>query len=134
VFARVAGKWVPQATLDVAEGAAAAVAVAADTIAVGAGHDWSPWTGINDHPKPSVKYSSAAVADAGAAYVFVRKGGVWIHQSYIKLPTLEQSTAFGVSVSLSGKTLAVGAPHVDVVAPFFPSPSGSAYVLIVGGP
>ncbi|NIO42210.1 MAG: integrin, partial [Burkholderiales bacterium] len=46
---------------------------------------------------------------AGAVYVFVRVGGVWSQQAYIKASNTKAGDNFGLSVSLSGDSLAVGA-------------------------
>src|SRR5581483_1146048 len=46
----------------------------------------------------------------GAVYVFTRSGGTWSQQAYLKASNTGVSDYFGYSVSLSGDTLAVGAP------------------------
>jgi hypothetical protein len=45
--------------------------------------------------------------DQGAAYVFTESGGTWSQQSELTAP----GTSFGWSVSLSGNSALVGAPH-----------------------
>ena len=45
---------------------------------------------------------------AGAAYIFTRTAGVWSQQAYVKASNSEAEDIFGVSVALSGDTLAVG--------------------------
>jgi hypothetical protein len=52
---------------------------------------------------------------SGAAYVFVRTGGAWSRQAYIKTWNAEQGDSWGVAVSLSddGNTLAVGSIDED---------------------
>ena len=52
--------------------------------------------------------------DSGAAYVFIRSGGVWSQQAYLKPPVVGSTKAgagyeFGWSVAISGDTMAVGA-------------------------
>ncbi|MDW8373921.1 MAG: FG-GAP repeat protein, partial [Planctomycetota bacterium] len=48
-------------------------------------------------------------------YVFVRSGGVWSQQAYIKASNTGADDWFGYSVALSadGNTLAVGAPYEE---------------------
>jgi hypothetical protein len=46
---------------------------------------------------------------AGAAYVFVRSGGVWSQQAYLKASNTGAGDFFGVSVAVSGDTAVVGA-------------------------
>ena len=53
------------------------VAVSGDTVVVGAFQEDSSTTGVNSTP-------DEGAVDAGAAYVFVRSGGVWIQQAYLK--------------------------------------------------
>jgi len=77
-----------------------------DTLAVGAYPEASNATGINgDQDDNSVDY-------AGAAYVFVRNGGVWSQQAYVKASNTDAGDSFGSSVALSGdgNILAIGAP------------------------
>jgi hypothetical protein len=87
-----------------------AVAVDGDTLVVGAS-DPSCATSVNgnqtDHNCPG----------AGAVYVFTRTGGTWSQQAYLKASNTESLDGFGASVSLSGDTLAVGAPHEFSCAP-----------------
>ncbi len=82
------------------------VALSADgsTLAVGATGDDSGATGINGDP------GNAAAPGSGAVVVFVRSGGGWTQQSYIKASNTASETSFGFSVALSadGNTLAVG--------------------------
>jgi hypothetical protein len=76
---------------------AAAVAISGDTAIVGA-----PRNDIN------------ADADRGAAYVFVRSGGMWTQQEKLKAPTGTAGDFFGASVGISGDTAIVGAYLNDV--------------------
>ncbi|HMG55116.1 MAG TPA: integrin, partial [Kofleriaceae bacterium] len=46
---------------------------------------------------------------AGAVYVFTRQGTAWTQQAYVKASNA--GGYFGISVALSGDTLAVGAPN-----------------------
>ncbi|HEV8548098.1 MAG TPA: hypothetical protein VGQ57_03700, partial [Polyangiaceae bacterium] len=48
-----------------------------------------------------------------AVYVFVREGGVWSQQAYLKAGDPDAGDAFGASVAIAGDTLVVGAPGED---------------------
>ena len=72
---------------------------------VGAIAEDSASTGVNSTP-------IEGATDSGAAYVFVRSGGAWSQQAYLKPAAVGASQAsdeFGWSVAISGDTLAVGA-------------------------
>jgi len=64
----------------------------------------------------------------GAAYVFRRNGTVWTQEQKLKASDEQADSAFGLSVSLSGQTIAVGAPGES--APLF---SGAVYVFVNNG-
>ncbi len=54
---------------------------------------------------------------AGAVYVFTRDAaGVWSQQAYVKASNTDSGDFFGVSVAISGDTLAVGAGGEDSAA------------------
>ncbi len=82
------------------------VALSGDTLAVGAFHEDSS----------TQRFNTTANEDAlksGAVYIFVRTAGSWEQQVYIKASNAEANDEFGISVSLSGDTLAVGATGED---------------------
>jgi hypothetical protein len=82
------------------------VAIDGDTMVVGAvAEDSSLRTVINGIGSSS----SNSARDAGAVYVYVRNGGNWIQQAYLKAPNAEAGDAFGTSVAISGDTIVVGA-------------------------
>lgn len=85
-----------------------AVAISADgnTMAVGAPHESSAARGINGNAADNSLYNS------GAVYVYVRRGGAWAQQAYVKASNAGQSDLFGMNVALSadGTTMAVAAP------------------------
>jgi hypothetical protein len=87
-----------------------AVAISGDgnTLAVGA-----PWQGIG-----SKGDRAGRPAAGGGVYIFVRKEGNWIQQSYLQASSMRLGDHFGWSISLSndGDTLAVGAIGEDAVA------------------
>jgi hypothetical protein len=117
VFVRSAGVWIQQAYLKPAavgltqegDNFGISVAVSGDTVVVGAVSEDSSTTGVNSTPNDSG-------TDAGAAYVFVRNGGVWSQQAYLKpaaVGTTQSGDMFGVSVAVSGDTVVVGAHRED---------------------
>jgi trimeric autotransporter adhesin len=82
-----------------------AIAISGDTLVIGAtAEDSAP--GINDGDNDSAP-------DSGAVYVFVRREATWVQQAYIKASNAQANDFFGMSVALSGNTLAVGAPGED---------------------
>ena len=83
----------------------AAVAVSGDTLVVGAPYEDSGAKGINGNQ------NSNTLEDSGAAYVFVRSGGVWSQQAYLKASNTGAGDNFGSSVAIYGDTIVVGAPH-----------------------
>lgn len=114
VFVRSGGVWTQQAYLKpaaVGPGGQAgdhfghSVAISGDTIVVGAIAEDSSSTGVNGTP-------IEGATDSGAAYVFVRSGGAWTQQAYLKpnqVGASQASDEFGWSVAISGDTIAVGA-------------------------
>jgi hypothetical protein len=74
------------------------------TIAVGANAEDSAAVGIDGNQ------ADDSAESAGAVYVFVRAGGRWSQQAYIKAANADRNDQFGYAVSLSanGDTLAVG--------------------------
>ncbi|OFW05431.1 MAG: hypothetical protein A3I61_14550 [Acidobacteria bacterium RIFCSPLOWO2_02_FULL_68_18] len=84
-----------------------AVAVSADgtTIAVGAQHESSGARGVGGNQNDESAYN------AGAVYVYVRKGDTWVQQAYLKASNAGSGDHFGNAVALSadGNTLAVAA-------------------------
>ena len=79
------------------------VAFDGNTLVVGAS-DPSCATGVNGNQ------TNSSCPRAGAVYVFTRSGDAWSQQAYLKASNTEAGDNFGAAVSLSGDTLAVGAP------------------------
>ena len=83
------------------------VAVSADgtTLAVGAPHESGGSPGINGNQRDNSDF------DAGAVYVFIRKGEHWTQQAYVKPSNPRSSAEFGHAVALSadGNTMVVSA-------------------------
>jgi hypothetical protein len=89
-----------------------------NTLAVGAVWESGAATGINGNQK------DLTIPQAGAVYVFVRTGGRWVQQAYVKasntgnrgegdLPGEGDQFGFSLALSGDGNTLAVGAPSED---------------------
>jgi hypothetical protein len=83
------------------------VSISGDTIVVGANQEDSNATGVNGDQSKNDAYRS------GAAYVFVRDGTIWTQQAYLKASNTEELDEFGISVSISGDTIVVGAQYED---------------------
>src|SRR4051812_17326088 len=83
------------------DGHAVALSGDGNTLAVGAPSESSAAKGINGNQNDTSLYG------AGAVYVFVRTGGQWVQQAYIKASNPGQGDKFGYMVSLSqdGNTL-----------------------------
>ncbi len=138
VFVRNGTRWSQQAYLkasnpDPGDNFGGSVAVSGDTVVIGAKHEDSSTPGVNQPANESA-------ADSGAAYVFVRTGTVWSQEAYLKAGNPGAADRFGLFVSVSGNTVAVGAPlensstagvnqPPDEAAPF----SGAAYVFVRSG-
>ncbi len=90
------------------DGFGAALSLSGNTLAVGSTGEASNGKGIN----PGSQADNSAPG-SGAVYVFQRTAGVWTQQAYIKASNSEAGDTFGVSISLSGDTLAVSAPNED---------------------
>ena len=109
------------------------VAVSGETVVVGANQEDSSTTGVNSTPDESA-------ANAGAAYVFVRSGGAWTQQAYLKASQVTLNDQFGVSVAVSGDTVVVGANAEDSSTTGVNSTpnesggnAGAAYVFVRSG-
>jgi trimeric autotransporter adhesin len=110
VFRRAGGTWMQEAYLKASNTRIAAVfgtsvAIDGDTAAVGAVSESSNATGVNGNQADS------SLNGAGAVYVFVRSGGAWSQQAYVKASNTRGAALgprFGISVSISGDRLAVG--------------------------
>jgi hypothetical protein len=122
VFVRSAGVWTQEAylkpaavgTTQVNDRFGYSVAVAGDTVVVGALNEDSSTTGVQ--AGAGTPNDGATAPDAGAAYVFVRSGTTWSQQAYLKpaaVGTWQSSDQFGISVAVSGDTVVVGAIGED---------------------
>ncbi len=70
------------------------VAIDGDTIVVGASNKDDPVKGAN----------------SGAAYVFVRSGGMWVQEAKLLGSDIGVNNQFGTSIDMSGDTIVVGTP------------------------
>ncbi|MFM1868954.1 MAG: hypothetical protein RL591_2362 [Planctomycetota bacterium] len=104
IFVRSGTTWSAQATLTASDGATGddfgySVSLSGDTLAVGVRYD-----------------DVGASLDQGSVRVFTRSGSSWSAQATLTASDGAAGDYFGSSVSLSGDTLAVGAPYDDVGA------------------
>ena len=140
VFARSGTTWTQQAYIkasntDQLDLFGLSVSLSGDTLAVGASQESSSAKGIGGDQTNNAAYQS------GAAYVFTRNGTIWTQQAYLKASNTADSASFGNSVSLSGDTLAVGAPGESSNATgvggdqtnFLAYQSGAVYVFTRSG-
>jgi hypothetical protein len=109
VFVRTGTTWTQQAYLKASNAEAhddfgVSVSLSGDTLTVGAPGEDSAATGVNGNQADN------SAGNAGAVYAFVRSGTTWTQQAYLKASNTGVGDQFGYSVSLSGNTLAVGAP------------------------
>jgi hypothetical protein len=110
---------------------ASALAASGDSLVVGAPGEASNATGVDGNQLDD------SLLNAGAAYVFVRNGGVWTQQAYLKASNTKEGQRFGSSVAISGDTIAIGAPgeasldgtQVDISG----SNVGAVYVFVRNG-
>jgi len=119
VFTRTSGIWSQEAYVKASnterigffgDHFGSSVALAGDTLAVGAPAEASAATGVNGNQADN------SAPNSGAVYVFTRTGGVWSQQAYVKASNTEGADFFGSRVALSGDTLAVGATLEDSAA------------------
>jgi hypothetical protein len=108
VFVRSGTNWTQQAYLKASntetyDDFGAPVSVSGDTVVVGAYAEASSARGVNGNQ------SNNSAQYAGAAYVFVRSGTNWTQQAYLKASNTDAGDSFGMSVSVSGGTVIVGA-------------------------
>ncbi|MGE3843203.1 MAG: integrin [Vicinamibacterales bacterium] len=93
-------------------GNAVAISEDGNTMAVGAPHESSAARGINGNAADNSMY------DAGAVYVYVKRGDTWAQQAYVKASNTGQGDLFGMNIALSadGNTMVVAAPFESSAA------------------
>jgi len=94
-------------------------ALSGDTLVVGAPYEASAAQVVDGDQ------ANNGAAASGAAYVFVRSGGTWIQQAYLKGSNTDASDLLGYSVAVSGDTVVVGSRNAAGM--------GSAYVFVRNG-
>lgn len=122
-FTRLDDGWTQQAYLkasnaDAGDRFGSSVAISNDTLVVGAPYESSSADGGE---------SDNSSNRAGAAYVFIRKNGVWSQQAYLKASNASDSDYFGDHVAISGDTLVVATSREDNLM------RGAVYVYVRSG-
>ena len=108
VFTRTGSLWTQEAYLkasntDQGDSFGRSIAVAGNTIVVGASREGSNATGIDGDQ------TSNGADESGAAYVFVRAGSSWTQEAYLKASNTDPGDRFGRSIAMTGDTIVVGA-------------------------
>ena len=112
IFMRYGNNWDVQFRLRASNAEAGdhfgySVAISGNTLVVGAYGEDSNATGVNGDQSNNLSERS------GAAYVFIRKGGLWTQKAYLKASNTGAWDSFGVSVAIAGDFIAVGASGED---------------------
>jgi hypothetical protein len=115
IFIRNGEVWSQQAYLkasntDANDFFGRSVAVSANIVVAGAFIEDSNATGVDGNQADN------SATDSGSAYAFVRDGGVWSQQVYLKASNTDMSDFFGISVSVSDGIVVVGAIFEDSAA------------------
>ena len=132
VFARQGTAWSQQAYLKASNTEQAdvfgeSVSVSGDKAIVGALLEDSAATGVNGDQQAD---GAPATQNSGAAYLFVRSGGHWNQQAYLKPPVPLAGSDFGFASGVSGDVGVVGAySDFTNVPPFGSLQVGGAYVF-----
>ncbi|TMQ11683.1 MAG: integrin [Deltaproteobacteria bacterium] len=108
VFVRSGTTWTQEAYLKASNTGAGdafgyGVSLYGDTLAVGAYGESSAATGINGNQADN------SASNSGAVYLFTRSATAWTQREYLKASNAGAGDNFGLSVALSGDTLAVSA-------------------------
>jgi len=126
VFTRSGGDWTLQSRLSPAqEGSGGcfgySVALAGDTALIGA---------YRDNNSAAAANPDLEARESGAAFVFVRVGGIWRQQAYLKASNLGAGHRFGFDVVLEGDTAVIGAyaENRGATGEFSPE-AGAAFVF-----
>ncbi len=117
------------------------LALAGNTLAVGAFGEDSASAGINGDELDNSAFGRDPITDqldlrgcgAGAAYVFTRgTDNAWSQEAYVKASNADAGDCFGISVALSGTTLAVGANQEESFASNINGDEDGSVFLLVG--
>lgn len=111
IYKRSGSTWIQEAYIkssnnDTLDSFGKSISLDGDSLAVGVNNESSFLTTITNGTSASSDNSNAG---SGAAYVYRRTGVTWAQEAYIKSINSDAGDNFGVSVSLNGDTLAVGA-------------------------
>lgn len=96
------------------------VAIEGDLVVVGAPEEDTNGTGIDPAPNDNIFGS-------GAVYVFRRTGTTWEQEALIKSSNCQPGDRFGEAVSVSGGSIAVGAPGEDAAGSGLSGNPGTNY-------
>jgi hypothetical protein len=109
VFCRTGDQWTQEAYIKATNSGGgdhfgSALALAGDTLVVGARDEDSSATGVDG------RGDNDDAPQSGAAYVYVVRNGVWHPQGYLKASNTGAGDVFGSAVAVHGDFIAVGAP------------------------
>lgn len=112
VLVRTGGAWVQQAYLKALNAESVdtygfGVAIAGNTAVVTARGEDSSAIGVDG------SFSNTGASAAGAAYVYLRKGGIWSHQGYLKASNTDQFDLFGDRVAMTADSIVISATGED---------------------
>lgn len=135
VYKRTGNTWVQEAYLkasnpDNGDNFSKSLSVFGDTIVVGAYGERSNQSWITNG---TIASSDNTFSYSGAAYVFKRAANTWVQQAYLKSPNSDSGDQFGISASVSGDTIVVGALYEAsnysgvLNAPYGSSDNSSSY-------
>ncbi len=99
--------YVKASNTDAFDGFGGGVAIWGNTVAIGAAREGSFATGING------VQSDNSLDRSGAVYVFVKSGGSWRQQAYIKPSNTDAVDTFGHELAIYGDTLVISADWED---------------------
>ena len=117
IYKRTSGTWQQEAYIKAAAAGyddyfGTSVALSSHTLAVGVPNEDSSGSTILNGTTGDWDNSKT---ESGAVYVFKRVSGNWEQESFIKPGNTDTGDQFGYSLSISGDTIAVGAPYEDAL-------------------
>ena len=118
VYKRSGNNWIQEAYIKAVNNGSGdnfgtSVSIKGNTLVVGASGEDSNATAITNGTGVSSGSDSSMYAENGAVYLYRRSGNNWAQEAYIKAINNGSGDNFGLSVSISGETIAVGAPYED---------------------
>ncbi|WP_052572936.1 choice-of-anchor D domain-containing protein [Haloferula sp. BvORR071] len=128
VFTRSGATWTQQAYLKASNPGndnlfGRSVAIAGDTLIVGARGERSTTTGVNN---PPAGYGNVI----GAAYIFARNSGLWTQEAYLKPHINTGVGSFGSAVAISGDKVIVAAMNGSLRSAYVFSRSGTTWTQL----